>query len=250
VIGFIGDTAVKSATGKSFLEFAVVMCISWKIWSDLTMIINWFDIDDIMQRVSVLFYLTCLFGFTTNIAYAFESTYTSLVAFYITQRLFAGTWFIWVAYLLPTIRGTLIYNSLIVFISSAIWIVSMHVDYPNKLAPIWIAIVIDLFASLFAIWLSRKCRGKGKFAKYLAHVFEFYPAINIEHRVERTNAFVTLIFGYSVLTSKYISSSPCAKPRLISRSTVPEQGTLWNKCFLWQRNSRVDPGLCVQLDLL
>ncbi len=33
----------------------------------------------------------------------------------------------------------------------------------------------------------------------LARFFEFYPAINIEHKVERTGAFVTLVLGYSVV---------------------------------------------------
>lgn len=29
--------------------------------------------------------------------------------------------------------------------------------------------------------------------------FEFHPSLNIEHKTERTNAFVTLVFGYSVI---------------------------------------------------
>jgi hypothetical protein len=35
--------------------------------------------------------------------------------------------------------------------------------------------------------------------------FEFFPAINIEHRVERNNAFIALVFGYSILTILYQS---------------------------------------------
>lgn len=34
---------------------------------------------------------------------------------------------------------------------------------------------------------------------YMARYFDFFPAINIEHKTERTGAFVTLVFGYSVV---------------------------------------------------
>jgi hypothetical protein len=40
VIGAIGDTAAETANGKALLEYIIIMCIGWKIWSDLTMIIN------------------------------------------------------------------------------------------------------------------------------------------------------------------------------------------------------------------
>lgn len=33
----------------------------------MALIISWFETDDIFQRVSILFLLACLFGFTTNI---------------------------------------------------------------------------------------------------------------------------------------------------------------------------------------
>ena len=33
--------------------------------------------------------------------------------------------------------------------------------------------------------------------------FEFFPGANIEHKIERTGAFVTLVFGYSVVALLY-----------------------------------------------
>ena len=39
--------------------------------------------DDIVQRLQVLFVLICLFGFTINLTYAFDNTYTALIAFYV-----------------------------------------------------------------------------------------------------------------------------------------------------------------------
>ena len=42
--------------------------------------------DDIFQRILVLFLMICLFGFTLNIAQAFETTWTQLVAFYVSTE--------------------------------------------------------------------------------------------------------------------------------------------------------------------
>lgn len=38
---------------------------------------------------------------------------------------------------------------------------------------------------------------------YVSSHFDFYLAINIEHRVERNSAFVSLVFGYSVFEILY-----------------------------------------------
>ena len=83
------------------------------------MLINWFEVDDVFQRICVLFYVVCLLGFTTNLEYAFKSTYTSMIAFYLTQRLFSAGYYLWVAYLVPTVAGTMICNALVVALSAA-----------------------------------------------------------------------------------------------------------------------------------
>lgn len=64
VIDIIGEKAVESATGLSLLHFCITMSIAAKIWTDMTMIINFFDMDDIFQRISFAFYLVCLSGYT------------------------------------------------------------------------------------------------------------------------------------------------------------------------------------------
>lgn len=43
-------------------------------------------VDDIFQRILVLFLMICLFGFTLNIAQAFETTWIQLVAFYVSTN--------------------------------------------------------------------------------------------------------------------------------------------------------------------
>lgn len=201
VIGILGDKAAEDPTGKAFLEFVITFIIGWKIWSDLTMTINWFEIDDIFQRICALFYLVLLFGYTTNIQYAFEDTYTPMIAFFMTARLYQACYFLLVAYLVPTVRGTMVLHAIIMCIASFLWIASIHVDYPARLGLIWVAIFIDTFGGMGPLWFIRSCKKpSSRYARLGKKYFDFYPAVNIEHRTERNNAFVTLVFGYSVLT--------------------------------------------------
>ena len=135
--------------------------------------INWFDIDDIFQRISVLFYLVCLFGYTTNVYYMFEeegSTYKSAVAFYIAQRLFLGVWYLMVAWLVPMIRGTMVANAMLIILSVVFWIGSMHIHWPGQLALIFIAIVIDLFGGVVLITIMRRASKDNSIGRWLKKV--------------------------------------------------------------------------------
>ena len=202
IIGIIGDKALEDPNGRSLVEYCITFLIGWKIWADLTMTINWFEQDDIAARLSVLIYLTCLFGFTTNMAYGFESTYTIMIAFYLAERLYAACWHIFTAYMVPNIKGCLLYHALMIFVSSAFWIGSIHVPWPRQLPLIWVGICIDLFGWLFLIWMMRHIKQYSN-SDFYHKYFDFMPAVNIEHRTERTNAFTSLVFGYSVLTTLY-----------------------------------------------
>ncbi|KAJ9604528.1 hypothetical protein H2200_010641 [Cladophialophora chaetospira] len=229
VIDIVGERAAEHPDGLSLLQFTIIFCIAWKIWADLTMWINYFEMDDIFQRskpfefrscparirvvvypgqrfVCVIFYLVCLFGFTTNTFYAFESTYTSCIAFYVTQRLFGATWFAAVAVILKQVRGAMLTTAIITVVTAAIWIASIHVPWPGQLAPIVIAIFLDLFGNVILIGMM-KAAAKKRLPDVISRSFEFFPAINIEHRVERNNAFVSLVFGYSILTILFQSRS-------------------------------------------
>ncbi|AEO63816.1 uncharacterized protein THITE_157734 [Thermothielavioides terrestris NRRL 8126] len=70
----------------------------------------------------------------------------------------------------------------------------------TRLVLVFIALAIDLFGSFVPLVLFRNGRShENPAARGLGRFFEFYPAINIEHKVERTNAFISLVFGYSVV---------------------------------------------------
>lgn len=58
------------------------------------------------------------------------------------QRLFTATYYVWIAYMLPMVRAYMILQTTLIIIPSALWISSIHVDYPNRLALVWIALFI------------------------------------------------------------------------------------------------------------
>ncbi|KAF1357515.1 hypothetical protein EJ07DRAFT_157520 [Lizonia empirigonia] len=190
-VGIVAVTGDAAADGESLLGFAITFVMGWKFWSDISLLISWFDGDDVLRRCSVLFILTCLLGFTTNMVDAFEHTYTPLVAFYLTARLFLIVSLFWYAYLIPMVRAAMIGNGIIALVPAALWIGSIPVEEPGRQGLIWTAIAFDLFGGFIA-WRER---------------LEFFPGTNIEHGIERTNAFVTLVFGSCVLGILYQSSA-------------------------------------------
>jgi low temperature requirement protein LtrA len=212
VIGAIGDTASESATSASLLHYLITYTMSARMWADITNMTNWFETGDVIQRLCILVFLLCLLGYTTNVANAFDSSYTALVSFYLGERLLQGIYFLWVAALVPTIRGVMICQSGIVLITTAMWIASVHTDYPARLGLMIPAVIIDVFGSMGINFVMRtmhqfseseSSKRFAAFMKRLSSHFEFYPAFNIEHRVERNNTFITLVFGYSVLAILY-----------------------------------------------
>lgn len=50
-------------TGAELLRFAVTFIMSWKIWTDITMAVSWFETDDILTRLEILFEIACLLGY-------------------------------------------------------------------------------------------------------------------------------------------------------------------------------------------
>ncbi|KAF2721882.1 hypothetical protein K431DRAFT_65128 [Polychaeton citri CBS 116435] len=207
IIAINGDAASEDPTGLSLLRFVITFTLSWKIWNDMALIISWFETDDIFQRVSILFLLACLFGYTTNITHAFEHTYATLIGFYLAARMFMVCYLLLVAWLVKMVRPIMIMYAASGLVGAALWIGSIHLEWPNQLALIWIAIAVDLAGPIF-FFVSRLVAltmGKDMLRRF-DKVFEFYPAINIEHRTERTGAFVTLVFGYTVVAILYQSA--------------------------------------------
>ena len=204
IIDIIGEAAAEHPDGYGLLKFAITFILGWKMWTDITVIISWFEIDDIFQRLCILFIMITLFGYTLNIVQAFETTWINLIGFYLASRLFGAVYYLWMGYLIPMIRGHMYANAALVVVPAALWIASIQLEYPARLGLIWPAIALDLFGGVFVIlfkryFVDRVGSDSSPFAHKLVTYFDFFPAVNIEHKTERTNAFVTLVFGYSVL---------------------------------------------------
>jgi low temperature requirement protein LtrA len=208
IIAITGDAAAEHPTGESLLHFSIVFIMGWKFWSDIGVLISWFDSDDILRRFSVLFILTCLLGFTTNIADAFKHTYTPLVAFYLAARLFMAFSLLWYAYDIPMVRSAMVGHGIMNIIPAAFWIGSIYVEEPARQGLIWPALVLDTFGYSLMIVVQRpgSWLPSQRAIAWVKKKFEFHPGANIEHRIERTGAFVTLVFGSCVLGLLYQSS--------------------------------------------
>lgn len=207
IIAITGDTAAEHATGESLLRFVITFVMGWKFWSDISVLISWFDSDDILRRFSVLFILTCLLGFTTNMAAAFTETYVPLVAFYLAARLFIAVSLFWYAWQIPMVRGSMVGNGILTVVPAAFWIGSIYLEEPARQGLIWPAMFMDTFGQSIMVMFQRPPNFMGdKYIAWTKKVFEFFPGANIEHRIERTAAFVTLVFGSCVLGLLYQSS--------------------------------------------
>ncbi len=102
---------------------------------------------------------------------------------------------------------------------------------PQRLALIWVAIFIELCGAMFVVLLIRGSKFIYKpLGAWVDRVFEFYPAINIEHKVERTNAFVTLVFGYSVVAIIYQNAASFGLNAFFGKAAL---GLVQAFCFNW-----------------
>lgn len=43
IISIIGDTAAQHATGFSLLKFTITFALAFKMWTDLTLLVSWFE---------------------------------------------------------------------------------------------------------------------------------------------------------------------------------------------------------------
>lgn len=162
---------------------------------------------------------------------AFDSTYSMLVGFYLTARMFMGSYLLLLGGIIPMIRGMMYTQVILVLLSAAIWIASIHVELPNRLALIWVAIFIELSGPMAVVLFIRGSKAVGEaLGRWSDKVFEFYPAINIEHKVERTNAFVTLVFGYSVVAIIYQNAASFGLNAFFGKACL---GLVQAFCFNW-----------------
>ncbi|CAK7217032.1 hypothetical protein SBRCBS47491_003024 [Sporothrix bragantina] len=133
-------------------------------------------------------------------------TYPALAAYYVAARLFMALYCFVTGLLVPLVQGTMFCQTGLAVVGAALWIASIHLDMPVRLACVFVALAFDLFGGSIVVGLFRYAMGHSntRLGRFLmTHVFDFYPAMNIEHKVERTNAFISLVLGYSVVGVLY-----------------------------------------------
>jgi low temperature requirement protein LtrA len=168
---------------------------------------------------------------TTNMLDALGETYSMLVAFYLAARLFMAAYYFCLAWVIPMVRGMMLVHVGLTILPSVLWIGSIYVDMPQRLAVIWVAILVELTGAMFVVLVIRSSKMLPKpIAEWVDRVFEFFPAINIEHKVERTNAFVTLVFGYSVVAIIYQNSASFGLNAFFGKAAL---GLVQAFCFNW-----------------
>ncbi len=207
IIAIAGDAAAEKASGHSLLVFSIAFTIAWKLWTDITQFAMWISMDDIVRRLSVALMLAILVGITVNMSDEYDETFVPLVAFYVCGRWYAAVYFVWMGYLMPIVRNAMFGSGLACFLPGFLWIAAIYVEEPTRLALIWIALPLDIFGPAILVVFER---GLSIMPKWLLawcnRTFEFMPGNNIEHKIERQNAFIGLVFGYSVVALLYQSS--------------------------------------------
>lgn len=101
------------------------------------------------------------------IDHAFTDQSSRLIGFYLAARLFMGLYLLLCAYFIPMIRSAMILHFCVALVGAAIWIGSIHVEWPNQLALIWCALFVDVVGSIGYVWLqlvTRMIGGKGMIA--------------------------------------------------------------------------------------
>jgi uncharacterized membrane protein len=110
-----------------------------------------------------------------------HQTYTMAIGFFIAQRFFVGLWFMWTGYLVPMIKGTMMLNACIILFSSALWIASIHVSWPNQLALIFLAIFMDLFGGSIVIIIVRLSKDRKGLFRHIKKVCDIPTCKTIRH---------------------------------------------------------------------
>lgn len=165
-----------------------------------------------------------------------------------------ASYLLMVGYFIRMIRAVMWYHVSITLIGGALWIGSIHAEWPGQLALIWVALFVDICGAIGIIVVGTAANKMGRGAKdWYDRKFEFIPAINIEHRTERTNAFVSLVFGFSVVALLYQSAhdgigDSSSRHPIFVYIELPLTATY--RCVLRQSHHGSHPDLLLQLDIL
>ncbi|KAG8984009.1 hypothetical protein FRB90_005626 [Tulasnella sp. 427] len=231
IIAVNADTTIEDPTKDSLLQFCVTFLPSWKVWSDIAILVSQFESDNLSQRSIILFILACLVGYTTNIYSAFFNTYAQLVAFYLAARICVAILTLVLAFYIPRIRPIMLLNILSILIPAAFWIGSCFMSEDSRETLIWLAVCWDLWGSMVSVFIIKDVPRISKtLGEKLNGIFQYFPAVEVQHRSERVGAFVSLVFGYSVVGILYQSQAKFGLNAFYGKAVL---GLVQAFCFNW-----------------
>jgi hypothetical protein len=142
--------------------------------------------------------------------------------FYVTARLSVGLLNISGAVIFPHFRKFHLWNAVVAIVPTAFWIGALWVEYPQNLVVQWVSffwgrqhlhslLILDWFPYYFlflGISIYGRVTGKEKYSRApFMYMMEFYPAVDMEMRIERTGNFITMVLGYIVVNLIFQSSA-------------------------------------------
>jgi hypothetical protein len=141
--------------------------------------------------------------------------------FYVTARISIGLLTLLGAFTYPQFRAFHVWNAVVSIVPTSLWIGGLFVPYPLNLMVQWLSflwgrvihynLMIDWFPYYMLFLLSSlygRVMNKPKYVKApFMDLMEYYPAVDMEMRVERTGNFITMVFGYIVVNLIYQSSA-------------------------------------------
>jgi hypothetical protein len=158
---------------------------------------------------------------TASITDSASTTKYMITAFYVFARLLIGTLNILLAIIFPHFRLFHVWNAVIAIIPTSLWIGALWIPYPVSLMLQWLSfgwgnalyfvtdldwfpyyILFLIFSAYGYITNNAKYRGTP-----LMDLMEYYPAVDMDLRIERTGNFITIVLGYIVVNLIYQSSA-------------------------------------------
>ncbi|KAL1408821.1 hypothetical protein Q8F55_005635 [Vanrija albida] len=237
IIHQLADAAAEAATGVAVARFILTFYPSWSVWQEATRYSNVSGTDDLLHRLWVLVGMGCLLGYSANATaieihpsrseLAFDhSAMQAAVAFWLVVKATRVVVLWWYAYRLPAFRiyhilhGVGVLLPMLVYLP-LIWVTSR----PAQIALATVAIIVDLVrldSVALIIWgrlnqyrRFRRERAAGADPQRGAAGGSIgrvdlpsmkFPAINIEHSIERSGAFVVIVLGELVMNMLYVAT--------------------------------------------
>jgi hypothetical protein len=143
-------------------------------------------------------------------------------AFYVFTRFLLGSLNLLGVWLFAHFRMFHLTNAIIAFIPIGFWIGALWVKEPYNIALQWMSFLfgssskyilakIDWFPYylvLFSMSVYGRIKNRPELVKYpLLHLVKYYPAVDMEARIERTSNFITMVFGYIVVNLLFQSNA-------------------------------------------